>query len=307
MISTLRTAILVFVVLSMWLTTASAQSVTYYRVHPSPSGARSLAFSEASSADNRDLNAMYSNPASLVFVRIPTIVVNHAIERASNVMNENVAIPLMLHGKEAVAIGLTVNHVGYALSGHVAPFKVIQYGYDVAYAREVIPTFSLGGGLAVRYAKSEASNLWGVFSTIGLFYSPSEEISYGAVFTGLGSGIRYTYDGVSTTLASENIPRTLQMGATLRYPGSQKADIVVASFANEKIFGEDGVRYKGGLEIIPYHFLALRMGYFVDPDVSVPTFGVGIKVTRWYLDAAIQPSKLTNQFYQISVAYALVQ
>lgn len=283
-----------------------AQGVTYYRVRPFTIGARVLAFSEAAVADNYDLNCMYSNPAALAFMRVPTIVANHIVERSSNVMKENAAIPLFMRKGETVAIGLTLNHVGHIESSPLADFKVMQYGYDVAYARELLPTFSVGGGLGVRYASTESSNLWGVFSTIGIFYTPSEEINYGVSFGGLGSGIRYTYDGTTTTLASENIPRTLRVGATVRYPGLFRQDIVVVSIENEKIFGEDGLRYKGGFEVFPVQYVGLRMGYFVDSDIQVPTFGLGLRAGRWHLDYAMQPSRLTNRFYQVSVAYSLI-
>ncbi len=285
--------------------TASAQVISLYSSRPVAVGARAEGLANAYVGDAYDATALYWNPAALAFLETSSLVLDHSQEKTINSMNENLAIPFRIRKGEAFALGLTVNHVGYVGKTRDGAFRAMQYGYDAAYAYEFIPTLSLGVGVGVRYAQSGGSNVWGVSSSAGIFYSPSPEVSYGASLQGVGSGILYASDGSTTSLSSENLPRVLSAGAELRYPSEFAEPMLTVSVANEKIFGRSGIRYMGGAEVFVLPFLALRGGYIVDPDYGTARFGLGIKTNRIRLDYAISPSGFTDQVYHLSLAITL--
>lgn len=233
------------------------------------------------------------------------MIISHEMLQSISSMNENVSFPLRIGQSDAVAIGLTVNHVGYAGNTQGLDFKVLQFGYDIAYAREIIPTLSLGVGLSVRYAHTTASELWGISSSYGVYYFPSQEVSYGVSVNGVGSGILFVSDRVTTSLSSENLPRSLTAGVTIRYPEEADQTYFTLSVANEKIFGVDGIRYKGGFEYDPWKFLALRLGYFYHANVaSFARYGFGLRTSRFGIDYAISPSQSSDRAYQFTLNWA---
>jgi hypothetical protein len=282
-----------------------AQEPTLFRPRSFLSGARALGFADAYVADIHDVNAMYWNPAALPYMQNTSIVFNHTLDRASNSMNENVATPLFARKGEVVAVGLAVNHVGHVGKSSTGDFKAVQYGYDVAYANEVVPTLCVGGAVNVRYGNASSGSLWTFATSVGIFYAPAEGISYGAVFGGLGNAVRYTYDGTATLLSSERLPRDLQVGATMQFPASARKTFVTLSIGNEKVFGVTGLRYKGGAEYVFLRLVAVRFGYIVDPDVKVATYGLGLHAGKWQLDYGMLPSRLTDRLYQFTLSYDL--
>ncbi len=269
-------------------------------------GARAASFADALVADAYDANTIYSNPAALAYLERSSAILNHSQERLINQMAENIVVPITARNAEALVIGLTLGHVGYLDLGTTSDFKVIQYGYDLAYAREISPTVSLGASINVRYARSSSSNTWGTSSSLGIFYVPSQQVSYGAVVGGLGSGILYNSDRVTTTLSSENLPRTLQVGLEMRFPEGPKPRLVTIALSNEKLFGTDGIRYKGGVELHLLKYLALRGGYFVEPGLQAPRFGVGFHSDRFQADVGGSTSKLTDRafFFSFSLVFS---
>jgi hypothetical protein len=283
--------------------TTVAQRLNLYSSRVVNVGARAAGLADAFVTDTYDVTAMYWNPASLAFLQKSSVVLNHYQESVIHGMNENISFPLQLRKGETVAFGFVVNHVGYLGANKSLEFRAIQYGYDIAYAKEIIPTFSLGGALNVRYALSSASNILGVTSSVGIFYSPSQEISYGAVLSGLGSGISYVSDRTTTSLSSENLPRSLQAGASMRFPATSNATIFTLSVVNEKVFGQDGIRYKGGVEVYLLKIFALRGGYIFESNLGGSArFGLGVRSDRFQLDYSISPNKSTDLAYQLSLA-----
>jgi hypothetical protein len=77
---------------------------------------------------------------------------------------------------------------------------------------------------------------------------------------------------------------------------------VTLSLANEKIFGEAGLLYKGGLEVCPFAFLALRWGYLAGLNVALARYGAGIRTDVVQLDYAISPSLNDVQFQQLTLS-----
>ncbi len=283
--------------------TAVGQGSTVYLSVPFHVGARAIGFSGASVGDNPDVSVMYGNPAALSFLGNSSILLTHTLERSSNVMEENIAAPLFLRKGEVVSIALTVGHVGRLSQTDKNDFNVIQYGYDVGYSRRIIPTLSVGGTLNVRYGRTTDSRLWGLSSSVGAFYFPSPEVSYGFAFTGIGSGIKYIFDGSKTLLNSQNLSPGLKGGSTWRYPSSKfKERYFILNLEAEKIFDQSGLRYYGGVEFLPVPFFSVRLGYLGAQDnVEYASYGAGINVGKWKLDFGFTPSRISNQMIQVTL------
>ncbi|HUN65105.1 MAG TPA: hypothetical protein VMW43_03325 [Bacteroidota bacterium] len=281
-------------------------------IEPVRAGARAAAMAESFVADAYDVASMYWNPAALAYLQDFDLQINHSQEQFIKSEDENISIPVHLRRSETIAFGASVNHVGYFASQSTV-YRALQFGYDVAYAREVLPTFSVGVMLQAQYAHTSASEHWGMSSLFGFYYYPEPEVSYGVSFGGLGTGIEYfdRIDSAGSTVSHTTIlrdaytPRYLQVGATLRYPADTHDPEFVLAFANEKIFNVSGLQYKGGAEYYPWGFIALRGGYIVTPSISYGVFGWGFRTQRIHLDFAISPNPQTDQAIQISLLVAL--
>lgn len=276
-----------------------------YRTGFSNTGARAFSFAGAYVADAFDASSMYSNPAAIAYLEKRSLLLNHFQEQVLNSTAESIILPFSLHQTEVLSIGLDVQQAGYFGFAPASDFKMIQYGYDIAYGREIIPYLSLGAAIGVRYATSSSSNVWGASSSFGVFYSPSQQISYGVVMNGVGSGILYSFDGASTLIHSENLPKRLQVGIEMRFPEQPEKTYFTIALGNEKIFGTNGLRYQGGIEICPLRYLAVRGGYLVESDLQAPRFGLGLQTDRFRLDYSISPSKVTGRAFIVSCSFSL--
>ena len=221
-------------------------------------------------------------------------------------MEEDITFPLRIIGHEALAAGISANNVGYLGTRSKTPFRAVQYAGTIAYAKEIIPAFSVGASALLQYGQSDASKLWTASGSLGIFYAPDDQVSYGASFSGIGSGILYqTDDHITTSLVTQNLPHILTAGATVRFPENPNQTILIISVANSKLFGESGIRYNGGLELWPVKFFALRGGYVVYPNLSAARFGMGLRFPGVEFDSAISPSKSTDQAVHFSFAVDL--
>jgi len=286
---------------------ARAQESTVYLSSPFQVGARAIGFAGAITGDNPDVSVMYGNPAALAFLDNSAIILTHTLEKSTEVMDENIAAPLFLKPGEAVGIALSLNHVGHVNTTDKNGFKVIQYGYDVGYSRRITSDLSLGGTLNVRYARSSDGKLWGLSSSFGVFYFPTPDLSYGMALNGVGSGIKYIFDGSRTLLNSENIHKSFLAGASFRFPaGAGKTRIFSLSLASEKVFDQPKIFYFGGVEVIPISFLSFRVGYLGAANtVEYASYGMGISIGKWKLDFGATPSKQSNQIYQLTLTTSI--
>jgi len=267
--------------------------------------ARAAALPGAYVSESYDVNSMYWNPAALVFLQKSFVAVNHSQDQKDNVLAENLAVPL-LRRKSALAIGTSLSHLGYVKDSPLGPgFRFREFGLDLGFARKTGRSLSFGTTISGRLGQTETARLEAVFSSFGLVYSPSPGISYGIAYHGLGWRIRYSFDSSSTKLRRENLPGILQIGVTMRFPRSPyKPSLMTLTASNEKNFGQDGISHRGGVELCPFRFLALRIGYQADPSMAAGRYGVGLRFDWLQIDYAISPSRASDRFQAFSVSIA---
>ena len=282
-----------------------SQSLLYYTARTNFPGARAAGFADAFVSDAHDVSSMYWNPGALAYLKQSSVILNYSQEQVIRGMEEDITFPFRVSEGEALTGGISVNNVGYFGTRSETAFRAVQYTATVAYAREILPSFSVGASAALQYGKTDVSKLWSRSSSIGILYVPDDQLSYGASFSGIGSGMLYTSDRSTTTLTTQNLPRILSAGASVRFPGGPDRPVFILSASNQKLFGESGIRYNGGIEIWPFKVLALRGGYLVYPHLSAARFGMGLHLAAIELDSSISPSKLTDQAVHFSLAIDL--
>jgi len=77
-----------------------SQSSWEYSILYRPIGARMIAFADASSASAYDVTCMFSNPASLSFLRTSAIVANHTRNWNLGLITDNIAVPFALSQRQ---------------------------------------------------------------------------------------------------------------------------------------------------------------------------------------------------------------
>jgi len=136
-------------------------------------------------------------------------------------MQENVAVPLVLHNPVSIALGLDNYHFGVFRQYVPSTQRVLEYGYDMAIAAEVTPTLSLGGSAALRYGTTgSGSQAWGSYFAVGADYAPTPDISYSLVWNDLGRNISYFLQDSSVVAATTPTSTMIEVGATMTYPSS---------------------------------------------------------------------------------------
>lgn len=271
-------------------------------------GARSSSLANTQVSDSYSLEGIYSNPASFLFSETNTkVLVNSFYSPYYNVVAQNITGVIKRNDRHYFALGGSLKHTGPEIDPFPKPTRFLnftQIGLSLNYATMISSTFSMGLGLNSVYGITDDVSDWAIRSRIGLFYAPSPSVSYGVSYSGFGSsrytnlggGLLYSYqenetgEGNGTTLLIERAPHRLEIGTTFRFPTLSNQPNFKLSFANEKIFGEPGLIYKGGLEIYPFDLIALRGGYFYSPYAQGGRAGIGLLLSGVTIDYAFANS-----------------
>jgi hypothetical protein len=274
--------------------------------------ARAAALADAIAAEATDVTCMYWNPASLSFLQERSVVLNYSLERIhgrDNVMNENIALSLIDEKEFAVGLGATYSHVGHIEAGSpLSGYNFNQGSFDLALAMAPSRFFSIGILSTIRHGRAGSQSTTVVSAVLGMMNYPSPELSYGLVYQGLGDGIEYSFDpsGFQTNPIKMRLPHSLQLGITMRFNGFNTLDVrptVVVSVATQKMFGTEGFILKGGVEVWPISFLALRIGYWAGTQTVAAKYGCGVRLEQWRLDYGVSPTELEPIFHQVSLSY----
>lgn len=313
--------------LSGWVTAATAQitdrsgtqSGLRGAVHSYKYDARTTALGDANVGGIHGLMNLNMNPAALPFVQdLRSVQVNVFQNWNNNTMMENVAFPLFANQKHTLAGQLARHHSGFSQTNLLgtAPNpqpSLTMYQADLAYAYTIQNVLSLGVLNNYSYATNPLNNAqyWTSFVTLGATYSPSEAISYGAVFRGLGRSVTYEFIGDGeTVLGSQNLREVLEIGATMRFPVRAERTKMTLSLANEKRFGQNGIWYKGGLEVNVQPFLSLRGGLLIQSatNVRAPRLGIGYISDVFEVDYALSfERRLYERYHQLSLTLHIGQ
>ncbi len=279
--------------------------------------ARTGAMGDATVADPTDVSSININPAALSFVRdFRNVQVNIFQNWNNNLMLENITVPAFRRSGHHLAAQLGIHHKGYNttnLLGRSTLFEpqIRMYQFDLAYAYSVDNVLSFGIFNNITYAENDVAQYWTYYPTFGIIYAPSQSISYGIAFRGLGRSVGYNFvdleDGpVITTLRSINLRESLELGATLQFPIDTDQTYLSLSLANEKRFGEEGIWYKAGLEWKSVPFAALRGGLLFQPERSIyaPRLGLGIITSIIEFDYMVSHSdRLVERYHQMALTF----
>ena len=272
-------------------------------------GARSASMADTYVSDAYDVSCMYSNPAAISLLRNSRFSVSGAMEIVENggtLATINAAFPYRFSRTWSSAIGVTVHQIGTRFDHPATTIPWFQQSaFDLAVSNLLGRGFSMGAVLTVHSGRIDSSpRVWGVSGALGAYYSPNRGISYGISFQGLGEGVSHPLDNPMNADVAALTPRdrSLQAGLTMRYPYQLEEPYVTISIANQKVFSHSGLVYKGAVEWLPQHYLALRVGYWVGPHSVSARFGIGIRLLDSCLDYAIAPGRSEPRFHQLSLS-----
>ncbi len=271
-------------------------------------GARDAALGGSDISGAYNISSMYLNPAATVFTPSGSIFINHSQTKDNFGMGENFAFSAFKNNSQALTLGFSVFHLGYLNSFNSLPGQhILEMGYDVSFSSLITPTFSAGMAAYFQNGRTNNSQQFASTYSLGLDYAPSADISYGLVFSGLGSNLNYTEQDSIILSQAVNAPKILEIGATMSYPSSAslRRKFLFLSLANEKIFSQKGLYYKGGIEIRPFYFIALRFGYVTGPKINEPSYGLGIHFDMLNMEYTIYPQLSSYMLDQFSLSVKL--
>lgn len=277
---------------------------------------RTTAMGDATVADPTDLSSININPANLSFVRDTDVLhLNMHQNWNNNLMFQNITFPAFQYGNHTVAGQFAFHHTGVNATNFLgtSPYpepNLSMVQIEAAYAYSIENTLSFGILNSISFAQNEIARFWTFSPSLGMLYAPSQSVSYGIAFRGLGRSITYQLIGGDnlTALGSQNLRESLELGATLQFPVDTDETYLSLSLANEKRFGEGGVWYKAGLEVDVVPSLTLRSGLLFHPERNIyaPRFGVGVNSDILRIDYSISHSRnLYERYHQLGLTLQL--
>lgn len=296
---------LMFVLLTVAAYSVVESQVQVYYVQPVGVSIRGGSFADAYSADASDVTSMYGNPASLSYLYNESVVVSDYITWTVKSHTISAATPIFLNQDFHFGVGASYESNGkiFQESGNGIPMK--SYEFDIAASSRVIPTLSvgvLGGVRKFTFADLSRPSEW---AQLGVFYNPLPGIAYGLVYR-YRNGLAFVKAGDALSLVRyQNTPADLELGAAMTYPSNAASPIVSLALSTVKTFpSAERFNIKGGLEVYPIRYVALRLGYKVGSTTNVPRFGIGVHVRNFRCDFGIGPNQSDDQFHGFSLSYS---
>ncbi|HKJ30590.1 MAG TPA: hypothetical protein VKA34_02130, partial [Balneolales bacterium] len=263
--------------------------------------------------------SMYSNPATLSFLRRPrSITFDHYYDASNAVRYVNFSSLLINTHRQTFALGLSLRNSGYRglekglgfFSRVPSDIRFHQMDITMGYSMLVLSNLSIGALFQVSDGTIKRTTLPKSHETtasvgFGLFYSPTPAIEYGIALNGIGNNLEYVDDYSTQKINVVQRHQTLALGISMHYPYTSlySRPYVNLSASNEKIFGIKGIWYKAGLEVLPIHQIGLRTGYIYSPNFQGFTVGFGINFRSLHLDYALSPkANSLHQFQQFSIS-----
>lgn len=282
--------------------------------------ARSTGLGDADIADIGQFTSYNLNPALLSFTNNPgSIHLSAYQDWRNNFSHFDLTLPSLDISRDIRSV-IRFSY-GYAnsymssvnpLGGDNEPEPDLnRYQLENGVSFKVSSVFSTGFLQTISFANNDDAQYWTYAAKAGIFYDPVGSLSYAAVVSGVGRGTEYKFieDG-TTVLGSYNIPVSFEIGATFSFPEDSKDPSFSLSLSNQKRFGQEGVWYKGGMEIKVIRFLSVRSGIQFQPDLNyyMPRFGVGFKSNIISIDYGIAPgtqSKIDGRYHLVGITIHL--
>jgi hypothetical protein len=272
-------------------------------------GARGMALGDAIGSDEYDIEAMYQNPATLTFLRAPGIMIDQRHDFSNQIFRENIAGRVFANRLQAVGLGFGVENAGKLTKN--GPFNFLQYDLDAGYSFRLTalsPSLSIGVLGNLRMGKDDSASHSAARFSLGIMYSPAPGTSYSVIVRGMGTDLSYTagdQSGVPVTRGEViHVPRSLEIGSTMRYPAMSGLPYITLSIAGEKEFVSRVLRIRGGFEAIFLNVVSLRIGY-VSAEARQFRYGMGILISRLSFDYAIMPTAGAGRFDELTLKYVL--
>lgn len=282
------------------------------------SSARSTALADANIAEAGHLISYSVNPALLSFINKPQSIYVGAFQDWRNNFSHFDLVTPSLTVRNKVSGIFRFSYSGTHLSplnplgkaGEPEP-NLNQYQLENAVSFKFSRVFSTGILQTLAYTDTKTGQYWTYSAKSGLFYNPVGSLSYAAVISGIGRGAQYGFTEDSTAvLGSYNIPVKFEIGASFSFPEDTDDPDFILSLSNEKRFGEEGVWYKGGMEIKFLKHLFVRSGIQFQPELDyyMPRFGIGFKSNLISFDYGLAPgtqSKIDGRYHQLGLTIHL--
>jgi hypothetical protein len=273
--------------------------------------ARTIAMGDATIADPTRLTSVNINPANLAFVRDYNSFHLSTFQNWNNNLSlTNFTLPVYRGKRHFFAAQVAYHQPGWQslnlLGNNPQPEPdVHMYQADLTYAISFENVFSIGVMQSVSFAQNDYAQFWTSFTNIGVLYAPTESLSYGIAFRGLGRSLVYEFieDG-RTTLGSQDLRESLELGATLQYPVDSDYTYMSFSMANEKRFGQDGIWYKAGMELRAWQLISFRSGilFQLAQNLYAPRFGLGLQTDLVTIDYAFSHrATLYERYHQVGI------
>ncbi len=288
-------------ILLMILQFAGQAQDVLFRGDPGPGGARGDALGGSLVSDIRDMEGLYNNPASLRAMTSPGLAADHRHDWDRGIFFESLALRMFSTNFNSLGVGARVSDAGGFGSKRLLEFR--QYAADIGYAVDLFPNFSLGVLAGGRTGQASGETKSGYSFSLGVLYSPTPSVSYGIVVRDFGKSLQYAYSaqtGKTTVALSGTRPGSVEMGSTLLFPAQSRLPFLQISVSVERDYIAKELRYKGGVELTPWRFLALRVGY-VNAAVAQAMGGLGLTIGRFRFDYGIMPRTQAPRFDEMSV------
>ncbi len=280
-----------------------SQTVFDFIGRPVNGSARTASLGGAAVGEGYDVSSMYWNPATLSFLRHSSVTVSSILGRNGESFNNTLSLPpLYVDNYQVIAAGLAGSYFGKNWSQPYFAYNGIDLGYSI----KLHPTLSVGVLTNIRYGNNSSSGLWATSGSLGAFYVPSSGISYGIVYTGIGSGVLYRYNGYAGTLKYQrNLDQSIHLGSSFRFPSLYRLPYIIITMESQKFINTSGITYRAGFETFPAQNLSLRLGIISSSIATAGSFGLGYHIGNLQLDYTYFPDRVADRFHQISISYQL--
>jgi len=294
------------IVMLLWLPPVAEAQLLVSTVRPFGISPRGFALADAYCADWEDVTSMYGNPGALGSLKASSIVLTHHADWITRTATEFVAVPLRIDDEFSLGFAGTIGRKGTLTGLDGTEFAFSFRGGDLASSYRIMPTLSLGLLVGVREYSFADDRMTTGWVLVGLLYSPTPGISYGITYRARGSALRVIGGQHASLVVESQLPADLEIGASMTYPARSGSPIVSLALTTEKSFPAiQRFNTKGGLEVYPVQFIALRIGYKVGSSNNVARYGAGVRFDRFRLDLGIAPSSAEERSHVFSLSYLL--